>query len=73
MITRRVALQGLVVGAGALSIATQGFQPLSVSTLFGGGRFRVPSELVTAQRLRQIEADDILLLIAGSVAAGLLS
>jgi hypothetical protein len=74
MITRRVALQGLVVGAGSLSIATQGFQPLRVSSVSGGGgrAYRVPRELIDAQRRRLIDADEILLLIAGSVAAGII-
>lgn len=35
-------------------------------------RIRVPRNLIDAQRLRMIEADDVLLLIAGSIAAGLL-
>lgn len=49
----------------------------AVDTASGGGagprrRYDVPPSLIDAQRLHMIEADDILLLIAGSIAAGLL-
>ena len=69
---RRVAVQGLLAGQRALSVATQGVQPLRVAFVGGGGSVRVPRDLIDAQRLRLIGADDLLLLMAGAAAAGLL-
>ncbi len=74
MNVRRIAVQGFIIGAGALSIATQGFQPITEASTGGGGaRLSIPPAMIDAQRRHLIEADEILLLIAGSVAAGLLN
>jgi hypothetical protein len=47
-------------------------EPPVVPPIFGGGVFTVPRDLIDAQRRRQIEADDLLLLIAGAVATGMM-
>ena len=38
----------------------------------GARRVQVPPDLIDAQRMRMISQDDLLMLIAGAVAAGLL-
>jgi hypothetical protein len=66
---RAIALQGL--GRTSRLVAVQGLWPAPVIG-GGGGRFRVPAEFIDAQRLKQIDSDELLLLIAGAVATGML-
>ena len=46
---------------------------VDVAAPSGGARFTVPRDLLDAQRLGIVEADDLLLMVCGAVAAGLLS
>lgn len=48
------------------------FGPTRSAVIGGGGRLRyvLPRQLLDAQAMREIEEDDVLLLIAGALAAG---
>lgn len=73
MMTRRVALQGLMAGAGALSIATHGFQPLTTATAStGGGRYYVPPAFRERFRHDRGAEDDLLMALMLASMPGLL-
>jgi hypothetical protein len=64
-------MQGL--GRTSRLVAVQGLWPVQgFGSGAGRGRFRVPDELIDAQRRMQMGADELLLLIAGAVATGML-
>jgi hypothetical protein len=67
---RAIAMQGL--GRTSRLVAVQGLWPAPAFGGGGYGRFRVPDDLIDAQRRMQMGADELLLLIAGAVATGML-
>jgi len=65
--------RGLGVGSKSAILVTAGLGLRALRGQFGGGGFvRMPRDLLDAQRLRMISADDLLLMMAGAAAAGLL-